>query len=254
MTDHVSTDESSARPRGVLTEADRAFLRGEKDLSDGAERNTRQRIRDRLKAAMDDFELLWHYISDRDMELVYHPDNDVERNQMRLASHLALSFIRLGLWQNQDPHAGRIEDAIEQAAFAAGYATDVSLSMDHEPLPDGQLLLAKMKHKEQRMTELRERLRAETLTSDTEAELTAELEREASFQYYFFEQALLDSAVEPAELADIELIGAPLELTAEDIEKERAGWAGSPLQRQTMPIVTDITRKPANPADSEPDQ
>lgn len=254
MTEQAPTDESNSRPRGLLTAADRAFLRGEKELSDGAKRNTRQRIRNRLKAGLADFTLLWNCMSDRDMELVFHPDDEADRNQMRVVSHYALSFIWLGLWQNQDPHTERVADAVEQAAFAAGYAADASLSMDFERLPDGELLLAKMAHKEQRIEELRERLRSDDLTSATEADLTAELEREASFQYYLFERALLDSTVDPGDLADIQLIGDTIELTATDIEKEREAWAASPLQRQSMPIVTDVTRKPTIPADTEPDQ
>jgi len=91
------------------------------------------------------------------------------------------------------------------------------------------------------MNELRERLRADGVTGDTEAELTEKLEREASFQYYLFEQALLDSAIDPAQLADIDLIGEPLELTPEVIKKERAAWAASPVQRHTMPILTEVT-------------
>lgn len=256
MSTDAPNDETDTRPRGLLTEADRAFLRGEKEMSQGAKRNARQRIRDRLQAGMADFELLWNCMSNRDLELVFHPEDKVERNLIRVASHYALSFIWLGLWQNQDPHPNRIEDAIEQAAFVTGYAADVSLSMDYESLPDGELLLAKMAHKEQRMNELRERLRSDSLTSDVEAELTTELEREASFQYYLFEKALLDSAIDPEDLADITLIGEPLELTAEDIEKERAGWASSPVQRQSMPILTDVTIEPRSQrtADKERDE
>lgn len=198
-------------------------------MSDSARRNARHRIRRRVQTGMADFQLLWNFMSDRDLELAFHPDDAAERNQMRVASHYALSFIRLGLWQNRDPHAGRIEDAVEQAAFAAGYAAKATTSIETERIPDGELLLAKIAHKEDRMDELRERLPADGMNEDTEVELTSKLESEASFQYYLFERALLDSAIDPAQLADIDLIGEPLELTPEVIEKEREAWAASPV-------------------------
>lgn len=44
--------------RGILSEADREYLKGEKDLSAGAERNARQRIRERVQASIHDYRLL----------------------------------------------------------------------------------------------------------------------------------------------------------------------------------------------------
>lgn len=243
MNEKDSTSEKDDRPRGILSEGDREFLREERDLSDSAARNARHRIRRRVQAAMTDFELLWNFMSDRDMEQIFHPDSDEERNQVRVASHQALSFIRLGLWQNRDPHAGRVEDAVEQAAFAAGYAAVATMTIDAEPIPDGELLLAKMAHKEDRMAELRERLYDDELDEETEAELMAELEKEATFQYYLFEKAIRDPEIEPSKLADVEIIGVSLEMTAEDIVKERTGWAKIPVQRQSVPKVINIEHR-----------
>jgi len=60
------------RPRGILSAADRAYLRGDAELSSTqAERNARARIRDRVENAVLDFELLVEGLERRDRELVF---------------------------------------------------------------------------------------------------------------------------------------------------------------------------------------
>lgn len=60
------------RDRGVLSPADRAYLRGEQSYgSVQAERNARARIRDRIYDALLDFELLVEHLEDTDRELVF---------------------------------------------------------------------------------------------------------------------------------------------------------------------------------------
>lgn len=60
------------RERGVLTAADRAYLRGDREYgSVQAERNARARIRDRIYDALRDFELLLEGLDDRDLNLVF---------------------------------------------------------------------------------------------------------------------------------------------------------------------------------------
>ncbi|MEE6209583.1 hypothetical protein U3A55_05380 [Salarchaeum sp. III] len=62
----------SERPRGLLSSADRAYLRGDGELgSTQAERNARGRIRDRVEHALLDFEVLLEGLSERDRELVF---------------------------------------------------------------------------------------------------------------------------------------------------------------------------------------
>ena len=59
------------RERGVLTPADRAYLRGERTYDrEQTERNTRARIRNRVFDALLDFEVLTAGLSARDRELV----------------------------------------------------------------------------------------------------------------------------------------------------------------------------------------
>ena len=65
-------DGSVERARGILSAADRDYLRGDADLgSVQSERNARARIRDRVFDATLDFELLVERLSERDRELVY---------------------------------------------------------------------------------------------------------------------------------------------------------------------------------------
>jgi len=59
------------RDRGILSEADRAYLRGETELASvQSERNTRARIRDRITNGILDFEVLVEHLSERDRKLV----------------------------------------------------------------------------------------------------------------------------------------------------------------------------------------
>lgn len=60
------------RGRGILTAADRAYLRGEHEPgSVQSERNTRARIRQRVLDALFDFELLVEGLDERDLGLVF---------------------------------------------------------------------------------------------------------------------------------------------------------------------------------------
>lgn len=65
----MSGDE---RDRGVLSRADRAYLRGETEFASAqSERNARARIRERVFDAVLDFELLIERFPARDRELVF---------------------------------------------------------------------------------------------------------------------------------------------------------------------------------------
>lgn len=58
--------------RGILTDADRAYLAGDGEYdSEQAERNARARIRDRVEAAVYDFEALLEGLSERDRRIVF---------------------------------------------------------------------------------------------------------------------------------------------------------------------------------------
>jgi len=90
-------------PRGILSPADRQYLTGQKELSQGTERNTRQRIRERIRNSLFDAQLLWELLPDNDLEQTFYPNNRHERNRIRSSAQYALSLLFLGLWINRDP-------------------------------------------------------------------------------------------------------------------------------------------------------
>lgn len=60
------------RDRGILSPADRAYLRGETKLASvQSERNTRARIRNRIHDGVLDLELLVEHLSERDRKLIF---------------------------------------------------------------------------------------------------------------------------------------------------------------------------------------
>lgn len=63
---------SSERQRGILTPADRSYLRGDAEFgSVQAERNARARIRNRLYHALLDCESILEHLESRDLDLVF---------------------------------------------------------------------------------------------------------------------------------------------------------------------------------------
>lgn len=238
MTEDTAND-SSTQPRGILSPADRAYLRGEKELSQSAERNTRQRIRERIRAGVSDFELLWGLLADRDLEQVFYPDDEEERQAIRSAAQQSLSFMLLGLWTNRDPHEGRLENAIEQAAFANDWLTSADVEIDTEKAPNGDLLLAKLRHKEERIEELKERIKHENLSDSERSKLKEEVQKEAALEYYLFEKGFSDPTVDAEKFASIEVLGEKLDLRPEDVEASHEAWEEAPVVRQTLPIVID---------------
>jgi hypothetical protein len=155
------------------------------------------------------------------------------------------------LWTNEDPHPDRIADAIEQAAFAAGTLSHADVHLDTEPAPNGNLLLAMMRDKNNRIAEIRDRVENEDMAQSREAALREEAHREASYLYQLFEQGLVDPSVDPEALAAIDLLGQETELTAKSVKEERTPMIESPIVRQPLPIVTDIS---VSPPESSTDQ
>ncbi|SDZ92501.1 hypothetical protein SAMN04488065_1253 [Haloplanus vescus] len=241
MSDQPTDSQLDERPRGILTPDDRQYLRGEKDLSDSAERNARQRIRDRIQESLADFELLWTCLPERDLHLLFAPDDQQAHQKLRSSAHYAIAFLRLGLWTNEDLHPDRIADAIEQAAFAAGKLAHADVQLDTEPAPEGDLLLAAMRDKNNRIAEIRDRVEEDDLEPSREAALRQEAHREATFLYHLFEKGLVDPSVDPEALAAIDLFGQESDIAADAVEKERTPVVESPIVRQPLPIVTDVS-------------
>lgn len=62
------------RPRGILSQADRQFLRGEKEYnSEQSKRDARYRIRERVKNSILDFSILYQHLDQRDRDQIFSP-------------------------------------------------------------------------------------------------------------------------------------------------------------------------------------
>jgi len=85
-------DDRDERPRGILSPADRRFLRGDADLqSEQSVYDARYRIRQRVHNALLDFSLLFERLDDRDREQVFDGSED-----LTAAIVDAVAFLYLG--------------------------------------------------------------------------------------------------------------------------------------------------------------
>jgi len=80
------------RQRGILTTDDRDYLSGRKTLQSGSERNTRKRIRDRVRNALYDFEYLTADLEERDVTQLVS-DSDGTNEQVFEAAGDVIAFI-----------------------------------------------------------------------------------------------------------------------------------------------------------------
>ncbi|MFA9503249.1 hypothetical protein ACERIM_10755 [Natrinema sp. H-ect1] len=65
------TDEPRSRPSGLLTYDDREYLFGQKDLEEHVEAQSRQRLRDRIRNGLLDFELLLGCLDEQEIETIF---------------------------------------------------------------------------------------------------------------------------------------------------------------------------------------
>lgn len=136
--------ERDTRPRGILTPDDREYLLGLKELSEQSGRNARARIRERLYHSILDFKLLWTYLEDRDLEIVFSPDDQDEARHLRSYCQAMLAFTILGLRANNDHYPDRLKAAIQQAALAADLDVKVTLEVEEESMDPSDLILRRM--------------------------------------------------------------------------------------------------------------
>lgn len=64
-------NETDDRPRGILTPADRAYLQGERELTEGSEFNTQRRIRQRVYNSILDFTILFDHMDEQERQKVF---------------------------------------------------------------------------------------------------------------------------------------------------------------------------------------
>jgi hypothetical protein len=124
------------RDRGILTPADRDYLRGDSDpASVQSERNTRARIRDRVFDATLDFELLVEGLDDHDRELVFEKRvgaMDGTEAFDALVSMVAFCYQAVG--DTDLDFADVLAEGVNVAAAREGRAASVDLDLTHHAL------------------------------------------------------------------------------------------------------------------------
>ncbi|MDQ2050460.1 hypothetical protein RBH26_08165 [Natronolimnohabitans sp. A-GB9] len=84
------------RDRGFLTEADRAYLLGETEMShEGSKRNAEARIRNRTRNAILDFDVLTQMLSKKDRRQVFEHVGSDDDLQSGLTAMLAFAYLGL---------------------------------------------------------------------------------------------------------------------------------------------------------------
>lgn len=124
------------RDRGILSPADRAFLRGESDLSSvQSERNARGRVRDRVYDGLLDFELLVERLSERDRRLVFEKRfGSMAGTEAFDALVAALAFVYRGVDDTDLDFEDVLREAVNVAEAADDRAATVDLDLTYHSL------------------------------------------------------------------------------------------------------------------------
>lgn len=130
--DGVQSEEQPAwknvnRDRGILTQEDRKYLLGKKEVSGQDERNTRYRIRQRIVNSILDMAFIFEEISIEDRERVFSDEKLSSERSEFYSLFVALSLIRYQN-SNSDKMASNIEEDIEDAIRLL--PTDDTISME----------------------------------------------------------------------------------------------------------------------------
>ena len=129
------------RPRGILSEADRAYLRGESDLATTqSERNTRARIRDRTYDAMCDFEPLVERLPEHDRRLIFEKRfENMDGAAAFDALVSAVSFLYRGVEDTSLDFETVLNEAINMAEVREDRVASVDLDLTFQSLTVEQL-------------------------------------------------------------------------------------------------------------------
>jgi len=204
--------ESHSRPRGILTQADRKFLQGEKELTDQSARNTRRRIRNRFYHALLDFSVLWTYLEEDDLELIFEAEEDRKRGSVRRTAQDAISLLILGLWENDDFYPDRLVYAIEQAAYAQDRSASIELDIEEEKMGSLDEILRRLLDSGFRHT-----------------------------TYEEFEKAITDPESDPELLYELlSQMDSDLDLTADDLRERQEAQKESEIVRRSLPYVISV--------------
>ncbi len=122
--------DSDDRPRGILTAADRAYLRGEHEPgSVQSERNTRGRIRERMFESLRDFEVLVEHLPERDRRLVFEKRlEELDGPEAFDALVAAMAFLYRGV---EDSDAD-VEEVLREGVALAEADRERAVSVEFE--------------------------------------------------------------------------------------------------------------------------
>lgn len=138
------------RPRGVLSQADREFLKGKKEFaSEQSRRDARYRIRQRIRHAVLDFSLILHHLEKRDRRQIFSSYDDklseegqrnpskedvrevVENTMFASGVSDTIAFLYLGLGGVNQSFEPILESAVKTAEEERGYIIrDMAVNID----------------------------------------------------------------------------------------------------------------------------
>lgn len=129
------------RDRGILSSADRAYLRGETAFASAqSERNARARIRERIVQAILDFELLVERLPDRDRDLVFGKRFDqADGTEAFDALASVVAFLYRGIEETELDFETALREGINLAEVQEGRAATVDLDLTFQTLNPDQL-------------------------------------------------------------------------------------------------------------------
>ena len=133
--------EGNDRDRGILSEADRTYLRGDADLASvQSERNTRGRIRDRIYQSVLDFELLVEHLAERDRRLVFEKRfGEIDGTEAFDALVSAVAFLYRAIGDTDLDFETVLHEAINVAEAKDERAATVGLDLTFHSLSAEQL-------------------------------------------------------------------------------------------------------------------
>lgn len=138
-------DITKERPRGMLTEADRRYLRGEEQFdNENTENSKRHRIRKRIRNAILDFSVAHDNLQRNDVGMIY---NDEEKHELQDAMIDALAFLYLGSVRFEKMVEAGIERAVREHTEFEMPEVSVILNVDRDPT-DMKTYLEKLQNDE----------------------------------------------------------------------------------------------------------
>ena len=140
--DEKETSDGSERPRGILSAADRRFLRDPSEQKSSAARSQRRKaVRERVHASLRDFVILLRHLPDEQREQIFREEGVGEKINIgvRNSAIEGLAFLYLGLGDiTERDKDGQFANAIEKAIGAAHASrgdalesVNVSIEVEH---------------------------------------------------------------------------------------------------------------------------